>query len=254
MSGLVWKYGSYQHPVGEVYPQLIEARPVLSERGFRWATDVRMTIAGSFCRNPVTPLTPSELSGMIASLDAAYKDDYQDFGFLLPDGSPTAHFVYNNDVNNLSGNKVISRSWQYLSAAEFANTRSFQITVGARFVESYSEILYFKERLSLTGNGGPSWDYRARWRGAPIREEVSEKTPVTIVQAGTVFTLSSSPSPPDPWFPGSEQGEFRFVERIGGDIHGHPSFERATHYGLRYQYVFKMSNVPSTRPNFWIPR
>jgi hypothetical protein len=35
MSGLIFKYGDYVHPAGEVYPQAIEIRPVLSERGIK---------------------------------------------------------------------------------------------------------------------------------------------------------------------------------------------------------------------------
>jgi hypothetical protein len=255
MSGLVWQYGSYRHRPGEVYPQLIEIRPVLSDRGVRWATDVRMTVGGSLCRHPATPLTPADISSEILTLDSAYQLDYQDFGFLLPDsgGTRTAHFVENDDVNNLSGNKVISRSWLYQSAAEFANTRSYQITVGARFREAFSQILHFQERITLYGNGGPSWSYRPTWQGYPVRENVSERTPVSIVQSGMIVTLSTLPVAPAPWFPEWEQGEFRIIERISGQVHGHNSFGRATHYGLRYSYRFAMPESPNQQPRFWIP-
>lgn len=254
MSGLVFQYGDYQHKAGEVYPQLIEVRPVLSDRGFRWATDIRMTVAGSLCRHPTTPLTPADIDAEINGIISAYQHDYQDFGFLLPDGTRTAHFIENDDAFNLSGNKVIARSWLYESAAEFANTRSYQISLGARILESYSEILFFQEEIALYGNGGPSWSYRSNWTGPPTREEVAEQTPVVVRQSGKLITLSGPAIAPAPWFDEEfELGERRVINRIGATLHGYNQYNRPTHFGLQYEYYFMMPTVPGQQPSFWVP-
>ena len=163
------------------------------------------------------------------------------------------HFIENDDQFNISGTKVLSRSWRYQSPAEFANTRSFTISLVARFVDSYSSVLYFSERLSIRGNGGPRWEYNERWLGTPVREEISERTPVEIIQRGIVIGTIGLVAAPPPWFPDDEHGPDRFVERISPTLHGHDSFDRPTHYGVTYSYRFFMPTVPDTRPNFWIP-
>lgn len=251
MSGLKFKYGSHVHPAGEVYPQIIEARPVFSDRGIRWATDYRMSVAGSFCADPGEPLDAAGVDEKIAELDSAYLEDYKDFGFLFPDDSPTEHYLATNATNNLSGNRVISRSWDHRSPAEFANTRSFSITLGARLLESYSSILYFHETVSQRGTGGPRWTYRERWSGTPIREDITEKTPVELIQRGIVVGTTSSIAPPGPWWPDDELQEFRLIVRESPRIHGHLSFSRATHYVTRYTYRFLRATTPNQAPNVW---
>jgi hypothetical protein len=251
--GLVFKYGGYSHPPGEVYPQAIEVRPVVSERGIRWATDVRYQIAGSFCQTLSNPLTPALVNSRIGGLINAYTHDYQDFGFYLPDGSETMHMIRNDDEFNISGNKVLSRSWLYQTPTEFANTRSFSISLGARYLESYSSILFFSERIGLRGTGGPSWQYKTRWTGPPIREQVTERTPVIITQTGVVVGTTGVVQAPAPWWPADEMQEHRYIERVSPRLHGHPDFNKRTHFELRYSYLFQMASVPGTQPRFWIP-
>jgi len=214
---------------------------------------VRYQVGGQFCRELSNPLDPPAVDGLIQNMISSYTDDYQDFGFYLPDGSPTAHLIRNDDDFNISGNKVLSRSWLYQTPTEFANTRSFAISLGARYLESYSPILFFSERIGIRGTGGPAWQYRARFTGLPIREEVAERTPVTVTQRGRVVGTTEMISPPPPWFPDSEMQEHRYIERVSPRLHGHPDFNKATHYELLYSYVFQMAQVPGTQPNYWIP-
>lgn len=254
MSGLIFQYGGYRHQAGEAYPQMIEIRPVYSQRGIRWASDIRFQIGGSFCRDPSNPLDPADTGTLIEQMDNAYLHDYSDFGFLYADGTTkTPHYLYNDAPFNLSGNKVLGRSWTYQTPAEFANTRSYSISLGARVLESYSQILYFKETIRLVGNGGAKWDYRTRWQGAPIRENISQQTPVHVIQRGTVITTTGIITAPAPWWPDDEVGEDRVIERIGPDQHGHLSFSRATHYGLEYSYHFRMATSPAQQPSIWYP-
>lgn len=255
MSGLVFKYGSYSHPAGEVYPQIIELRPVVNDRGVRWAIDYRMQVAGSFCADPATPLTPSDINTRIAAMRAAYGWDYQDFGFYFPGtpATPTDHVLETNHTANLSGNKVISTSWDHQTPAEFANTRSFTISLGARLLSSVSSVMYFREVVSQRGTGGPRWTFRERWQGIPIREDISENTPVYLTQRGVVVGTSSSIAPPPPWWPTDELEEFREVERVSPRHHGHPGFDRPTHYVVQYAYYFARATSPNQNPNVWYP-
>jgi hypothetical protein len=251
--GLVFEYGSYRHEQGEVYPRAIEIIAQESDRGYRWAFDYRMEIAGNFCQAPDNPLTPATIDAKILALTAAYGDDYQNFGFLFGDLTRTSHYLETDDARNLSGNKVLSRSWDYQSPAEFANTRSYAIRLGARVKSSYSSILYFQETVSQRGTGGPRWTYRERWQGDPIREDITEQTSVELVQSGIIVGLDSFLEPPEPWWPDDEQEEFRYIQRISPRLHGHPSFSRVTHHTVRYAYRFLRAASPNQSPNIWYP-
>lgn len=251
--GLIFEYGTYRHERGEVYPQMIEIVSVDSDRGYRWAFDYRVQVAGNFCAAPDNPLTPATIDTKIAALQTAYASDYQNFGFLFGDLTRTSHYLETDDPDNLTGNKVLSRSWDYQSPAEFANTRSYSIRLGARIFSSYSSILYFQETVSQRGTGGPRWTYRERFQGVPIRENITQRTAVELVQSGVVVGANSFVQPPDPWWPADEQQEFRYIQRISPKLHGHPSFTRATHHTVRYAYRFLRAVSPNQSPNTWYP-
>jgi hypothetical protein len=251
--GLIFEYGGYRHERGEVYPQMIEIMAVESDRGYRWAFDYRMQVAGNFCAAPDAPLTPATLDTKILTLQGAYANDYEDFGFLFADLSRTSHYLETDDPDNITGNKVLSRSWDYQSPAEFANTRSYGIRLGAKIFSSYSSILYFQETVKQFGTGGPRWTYRERWQGDPIREDITQQTAVQLVQSGIVVGANSFVLPPDPWWPDDEQLNLRYIERISPRLHGHPDFDRATHHTVRYAYTFLRAVSPSQDPNVWKP-
>lgn len=252
MSGLKFFYGSYVHPAGEAYPRKIEVVPVFTPDGNRWASRVRYEVAGEFCSDPQSEFDPTGIETKIAAFNAAYSVDNKDFGFRLSDDTPTSHIIQTDNILNLSGNKVLSRSWDYMAPNEFANTRSFTVALGALMLEDYSQIMYFKETVEQIGNGGPLFSYRPRWSGAPILEPIHAQTPVTLRQYGVYATLSPGVNPPAPWWPASEQGSKRRLTRRSGRLHGHPSFAKPTEYVTEYSYEFLLDSPPGTTPNDWI--
>ena len=253
-AGLVFKYGDFEHDPGEVYPQMIEIRPRVSDRGQRWATHVRYQLAGEFLKDPATPMTSEEVTTRIDALKAAYADDFKDFGFYLDDGTtPTSHVITNDFPSNLSGNRVLGIQFPHVLPNEYANTQSFRLSLGALFKDSETQLLYFKETVSQRGTGGPHWTYRSRYRGRPVREEVQEFTPVRLVQRGVIIGLDLDPVPPAPWWPADEHEPSRIIERDSGRQHGHQSYTRTTHQILRYRYEFERELPPGQSPNIWIP-
>ena len=248
--GLQFFFGNYVHPVGEVYPRSIEGRPLFTDENVRWATAIRYNVGGDFCADPLTPLTPTQISAKIDALDAAYSEDYKDFGFRL-DGVNSAHFIENDGEFNLSGNRVLSRSWDHRGPNEYANTRSFSMTIGCTIQDSYSQIVQFREQIAMRGTGGERWTYRPRWTGEPIRESIHEQTPVELFQEGFIVGLNFLPEPPDPWWPDEEVKPDRFIQRISPRFHGHIDFDRGTHYGLRYRYRFLRATTDEQEPREW---
>lgn len=250
-NGLIWYYGNYEHPPGEVYPQKIEVRPLSSDRGLRWAYIVRTQVAGSFV-NQSPELDAAGVNSRIATMEQAYRYDYQDYGFKLSNGALTQHHLNTDDPFNLSGNKIVHRSWDNMWPTEFANTRSFTVTLESIIQQSEHRILFFSETTQRIGNGGPTWRLYNQWNGTPVREEITNTSKVYHVQRGTIVGLDTWPTPPDPWWPLEEQQWRRTITQASPRLHGHPSLARATHYALSYTYYFERGNSDPTSPiNTW---
>lgn len=248
-NGLIFKYGNYSHLPGEVYPQRLEVRPLISEDGVRWATDYRMQVGGSFV-NQVPELDAAGVNTKIDEVEQAYQNDYQDALFLFNDGTTqTQHRLFNNDPFNLSGNRVINFTWDNRFPTEFANTRSFSVTIGARYLTNYWDILYFHETTTRIGDGGPMWRMYNTWAGDPEKEFITTQSKVTHVQSGIVIGLYDWPLPPAPYWPDEEMTWRRKVTQVSPRFHGDLSFLKGTHWGISYTYYFERIGPDPFRPN-----
>lgn len=252
-TGLQAFYGPYMHSPGEAYPRLIEITPVLSERGRRWATDVQITLEGQFCDDPKTPLTRSQIANKIAELDEAYRHDYRDFGFMYRNDGDSAwalspHYIRHDAATNLTGNKVLRRSWLHREPTEFANTRSYNVTVGARFKESYSSIVHFWESVMFLGDGGPDWVFRDKWQGPARRDDLTEKTVVRVIQTGYHLSLNPLPIINPPLFPEHVRGKQSVIHRWTPKSHGSNLGNRYTHYAVRWAYHMYLNDVTLYQP------
>lgn len=250
-NGLIWYYGSYEHPAGEVYPRNIEVRPIQSDRGIRWATLFRMSVAGSFVnQNP--ELDAAGVNTRIGQIRAAYLNDYQDCGFKLEDGTVTNHRIINSDPYNLSGTKIVHRSWDNVYPTEFANTRSFSVTVESLYLSYYNEIVYFSETTQKIGTGGEVWRLYNLWDGTPVRETIFNTSKVIHVTRGTIVGLTTWPTPPPPLWPLEEQLWRRQIIYASPRYHGDLGFTKGTHYAVNYAYFFERSGPDATtRTNTW---
>lgn len=251
MSVLQGFYGSHLFDPGEIYPKLIEVVPVFSDRGRRWASDYRMTVGGEFCGDLNTPLNPETIDAKIGTLESALLEDYRDFGFLRFDGTswvPTQHYMRNDSQYNLSGNKILRRSWVHGGPTEFANTRSYNFTVGARFRESYSSIVTMRESVAFYGTGGPDWVYRETWNTPPVRDDLNLHTVVHVVQSGSITALDPYPNPNPPLFPDEERTKLRGIFRTSPNSHGSNLSGRLTHYTVSWTYHMFLALVPLRYP------
>lgn len=249
--GMIFYYGSYKHPKGEVYPASLEVRPRFTSDGVRWASDLRMQVKGSFVnQNP--ELDAAGVNDRIEALEQVYRFDYRDAGFLFSDETPTQHFILTDDGHNLSGNRVLHRSWDNVAKTEFANTRSFSVVIGALVLDTYSDIIYFKESTTRIGDGGPSWKLYNNWQGDPIKEFVSAQTKVYHVQEGVIDGLFTWPTAPAPYWPNEELTWRRVIRQTSPRLHGHPSNNKPTHYRTEYRYEFERIGPDSTqRPSIF---
>ena len=258
--GLVWKWGTYAHEPGECYPMIIEARPVFSDRGVRYATNVRYQVGGDICFTDAekaaidagTETEQSTLTTRISAIETAYSDEYKDFGFYLDDGiTPTAHAITNDDANNISGNRILSVSFPSRLPTEYTNTRSFQCTVSALLMDSLSQILYAREEISWLGTGGERWKLRPTFGGNLERTTIYPSSPVRIVQQGVLVGLTTYPTTPAPWWPADEHEDRRRITMVSPRLEGHDDFNRPIGYAVRYRYEFSQNAVTSQNPNYW---
>lgn len=251
--GMIFKYGSFAHPKGEVYPASLEIRPRFTEDGVRWATDLRMEVRGSFV-NQDPELDATGVNTRIAALEQAYRHDYKDAAFYMPDGTTrTEHYILTDDIYNLSGNKITHRSWDNVAKTEFANTRSFSVVISALVLSTYSDIIFFKENVTRIGDGGPSWKLYNNWQGDPVKETVTAQTKVRHIQEGVIIGLRTWPTVPAPYWPNEEQTWKQVIRQSSPKLWGHPSFAKTTHYQIEYRYEFeRLGPDTSQRPAFWV--
>lgn len=250
--GLVFYYGNFTHRVGEVYPRQIQVRPLFTSRGLRWASEHRMEIAGDLISPTGGPLTKAEIAARIDQLNEVYKYDYRNCGWRQNDGTLTPHRWLTDDVNSLSGTQVVYRSWDNVLPTEYVNTRSFTVVLRNLFLETYSNILDFRETVEQIGTGGPLWKKYNLWNGAPQVEFLSTSSKVRYIQKGTLVGLSGYETIPPPWWPNDEQQWRRVISSSNPRFHGHPSFTRGTHYVKTYAYFFELSAAEFQNPNSWL--
>jgi len=247
--GMQFYYGSYTHEKGEVYPEAIEIIPRYGPEGVRWAADYVWRLRGNFLQDPAqsAELSPSQISTKIDELRLAYNKNYQNAGFLLDDGSPSVHVLNSNDANNLSGNRVLRRSWDNLTEGEYANTRSFSMTIGALYSAADSQVISFNEGISKTGSGGPTWKVRSTWNGTPYKYYLTKKSKVVHIQQGEIVSLGTWFGAPPPYWPNEEMEEHRVITMHTPKFHGN---NKPTHYRMTYKYVFeRLGPDPNFRPN-----
>lgn len=243
-------YGSFVHPSCECYPKRLLFNALHSDRGVRWGANLRLEVGGDLVSSTATALTPATLQTRIAALDAAYTNDYQDAGFKL-DNVWTPHSMLNSDDDNLSGNRILYRSWDNVLPTEMANTRSFSVAIEAIYRQSYSEVLHFSETTSKIGTGGPMWRLYPTWTGVPVKEEITDQTPVIHRTSGKIVALSGFLSPPAPYWPDEEQQWRRTITYHSPTMHGDPSKD-LTHYVTTYSYSFlRLGPDPMTSFNTW---
>lgn len=194
---LYLSYGSYNHPEGEVTVRFRQ-RPLLSDVGLRIGDTHTWDISGVLQGSSVGDLTTK-----INALVAAYSRNGENIGLFETGGIPTAHYLNSNASQ--SGVKIISGpDFPDSSGGEYANKRSYEISVEADFVTSgVSNIVSWSETLSFSG-GGPLEVYVTVLRGPPQKQRLAQTTPYRVIQQGNAVGLLRAPSIPKPLFPGAQ--------------------------------------------------
>jgi hypothetical protein len=149
------------------------------------------------------------LSAALTTLETAFNKDNQDAELLLNDGTPTIHKL--TSAQTLNGVKSSRIRYPDGQGTEYVNRRTYEVVLTASYgtTDSASTAdggkLNYSETLTQTGNGGARYVIREPRNGPPIKQIVSQQTPIVLVQSGSatnrVAGLQVYPLPNPPLFP-----------------------------------------------------
>jgi hypothetical protein len=240
-------YGGHRHPNNEVNLVNFEVIPKYSERGTKYASIYRVHLQGELIYTGQT-----DISNAIDALIAAYESNNQSFYLYHDDGTPTKHKLVQEDTNNLSGVKVVHRSWPKGDPAEYATTRTFSIVLQALYRDTESEIMEFRESLQFVGDGGPQWEWVKTPVGTSYKQDTCEHDTQRIIQSGKIAALSTWPigNVPLPLYPLWEHRNLRQLRYIEPIFAGNPNNPYAyINYGIAWTYIMEAPYYVNAAPN-----
>lgn len=237
---MYFQFGSYRHPNNEVNLTSYEAIPRYSPRGQRTTYLLRLHASGLLLcddQDGTAAERQSNLNSKINQLVDAYSlaNMDQSCGLYHDDGTVTRHRLESSATNpaNISGVRLAYRSWPKGDAAEYATGREFYIILEAEVTDNESEVIEYRETVSLVGTGGPRYRVVELEVAPPIVEIVNVFTKVDVVQEGTVIGFQTYLQPPGPLLPQYEYQDLRMVRRMTPDAFG----RGFRNYRTDYRYV-----------------
>lgn len=233
-TGIFLKYGSYSHAGGEA-SITIERQALLSEQGVPYGYTERWGILGM-----LTGTNAANVTTKINSLVLAYSQNNKDIGLYLATGTATSHILRNRDT--ISGTRVVQLpSFPEGKGAEYTSFRTYAIAVEGQVESKASILLASAETITKEGTGGPNWGYLVPLDGAIIAQEFSQKTVISVTQAGEAMGLGYFPTPNAPIWPQNEHEPSRQIVQV------RPNFNSQTRR-VTWRYVFFFESTPIGAP------
>ena len=223
-------WGNYQFDENAAQLVSFSVRPRISQRGQRmelvYTAHVHCELKSTSGQSAITTL--------INDFIAAFDQNYQDFTLYDNSSVVTPHSFSNSDIRNVSGNRVIQRSWDGVDPVEYALIRTLDVVVQAVMAEPESNLLYFSERLTTIGTGGPVWSADNTQYG-PQSTLLYPSSWRHVVQQGHAVYYFGPAVANGPFFPSN----FEHLERRR-IVRGEPAFrgQGYTHYPISWHYEY----------------
>lgn len=242
---MYFQYGGYQHAPGEA--QITFATNTILDSQGR-PERLRKTISLS---GVIVAAGQAAIRTAVEALETAYSRHGFDAGLYHDDGTPSPHFLSNNQ--SLTGVRVVSLEFPLGDGTEYATGRSYAITLQADYqpprtattsIGGNPSTTSFQETLQFMGTGGPRRVLRETLRGFPSTQIAAQRTICRAMQTGSASGLLGVPQAPAPLWPALEVSEKRELNIIG------PQREGASllNWGVAWSYHFE-----SPRPLFGSP-
>jgi hypothetical protein len=237
---MIFKWGSYAHDIDEVMVRTSQ-HAIMDKFNRRMGAFVETTIVGAkqVTDNANPDVTKASLTTALTAMEAAYDEDYQDFGLYLDDGvTPTVHHVLNADT--FGGTKVVVppsyMNGPWTGRIEYLNRRMFFIVIRHE-IRVGTGLYQYNERITIRGTGGDLWKYSPQQIGPPQRQGLQTLTSFLYIQEGDNIGREDWQPPSDPLFPLIEHGEMRIraFEAPKDQVHG----SDPEMFGTSWRYVME---------------
>ncbi len=233
-------YGSYLHDENECEVSITRAGLVAPD-GFVYGFTETWNIKGILHGD-----TNADLQAEMTALGTAYTLQGQNLVFSK--GSDVMHSL--TSVNTLSGTRVTTLpQFTKPGLGDLTTFRTYNLVVSAdvAFAGLFPNqsqvidpttltILKYEELIEFTGTGGPKFGFLPTLTGKYQKQQLTEKSLITVVQSGMSVGLGGRPLPNDPLWSDDEHLEKRQMRfppsrRRGGNeiefpIHWSYTFER----------------------------
>lgn len=235
------RYGSYTHALAEARVS-INCEAMRNQAGVYYARKERWDIQGR-----LTGADAAALTTAIAALKAAYEIGGYDLTLLLPDGvTASDHQLLTASCKG--GTKIaMPVSFPEGSGAEYSTFRNYSVAVEGEIplLDGQNPIVEWKETLAFVGTGGPRFVVIETRNGMPQMQQVSQRTPVRVVQSGRAVGYNQWPFPPRPIWPGYEDGPQRSPQLGSPELTGEGTSRGFHNYEISWSYSF-ISPIPLT--------
>ena len=236
---MFYRYGSFEFEDGEC--DLLRTNVIMqpSPRGNRMVREVT-----HYIRALVIEDTLELLSARIAAIQSAFDLDYQNAGLYIDSNTPSQHLLLNDDPLNISGTKVIQRSFPEGGGDEYSTARTFQATIQAVYDDAIDGLVEYQESLQFVGTGGPVWEYDNGFF-EPIYSLIADSSTQTIIQKGRAVGYGAYLLPPGPKYPAFEHQDRRV------ELYETPTFMGRQYrlYPSSWMYVHSVPQRKSGYPN-----
>jgi len=243
MAFTYFQYGSYPHPQGEVNLLRYDVQNRLSPRGFRLSAIHTMHIGGELLGDDQAAVLVRA-----AEIIDAYAIDDVDATLFDNAGNASRYRMQTNAGNNLTGVRVIQKSWPKGDYEELASQRTFAVTLQCEIDEVYDQLISFRERLRFIGTGGPriaDFEYAT---ATPTQQIINTFTMQRIIQSGSAVGWGGYPIYPGPIFGGAvlEHQDQREIDLGGPQMMG----KLYRGYEVEWRYAFSAVSAQVAVPNF----
>lgn len=223
-------WGGYQFDENAVQLVSFSVRPRNSHRGNR----MELVYTAHLRAELKTTSGQAAITTLIRDFITAFDQNYQDFVLVDNSGVETPHTFRNSDPRNVSGNRVIQRSWDGQDPVEYALVRTADVVVQAIMAQPESGLIYLTESLTTIGTGGMVWSADNTQNG-PQATVLYPSSWRHVVQQGHAIYYFGPATENGPLFPLNFEHQER--RRI---VRGEPQFrgQGYTHYPISWHYEY----------------
>jgi hypothetical protein len=236
---MIFQYGNYTHADNEVSLS-VSKRAVLSGRGYRKCTRVVFGISGQLIATDTPTLTTK-----MATLENAYYYHDLNAGLYYSAGGLTAHSL--NVANTLGGVRSSGVKWGDGNGTEYVTRRTYSITLEADLNDGESNILEFRESISITGTGGPRFVLLETLEDQPQYQVTVQQTIVHATQSGSALGLLGYVDFPSPIWPDAVKQDLMNQARTGPAIWRRGAWEYPCSWSYQFESNQALSGTPTTR-------